>query len=111
MSQKTRSLLDGVPGRGRVVIESVQPRVDDGEFPIKRVVGDTVSVEADVFADGHDLITAELQYRVGCDGEWMRLRMQPLVNDRWQAEFAVDRLGTYQYKVACWVDHFGTWRR
>jgi starch synthase (maltosyl-transferring) len=40
-------------GRGRVAIERVSPQIDCGQFPIKRVVGETVVVEADVFADGH----------------------------------------------------------
>ena len=51
-------------GRKRVVIESVQPEIDAGRFPIKRIAGDTVEVEADVFADGHDRVTARLLYRL-----------------------------------------------
>ncbi len=42
----------GFNGRRRVVIEGVSPAVDGGSFPAKRVVGDTVVVEADIFADG-----------------------------------------------------------
>ena len=41
-------------GRSQVVIEALSPSVDSGRFPAKREVGDTVIVEADVFADGHD---------------------------------------------------------
>ena len=44
-----------LPDRRRVVIEGIRPQVDGGRFPIKRVVGDEVLVEADVFADGHDV--------------------------------------------------------
>jgi alpha-1,4-glucan:maltose-1-phosphate maltosyltransferase-like protein len=40
-------------GRRRVVIEQVSPEIDCGRFAIKRVIGETVVVEADVFADGH----------------------------------------------------------
>ncbi len=50
-------------GRTRVIIENVTPRVDDGAFPIKRIVGDTVIVEADVFTDGHDAISCALLYK------------------------------------------------
>ena len=42
----------------RIVIESVAPEVDGGRFPIKRTPGETVTVEADVFADGHDIVIA-----------------------------------------------------
>jgi starch synthase (maltosyl-transferring) len=38
--------------RSRVVVEEERPRVDDGRFPAKRILGD--EVEADLFADGDD---------------------------------------------------------
>ena len=50
-------------GRRRAVIEAVTPQVDGGRFPAKRVIGDTVFVEADVFADGHDEVVAILRHR------------------------------------------------
>ena len=50
-------------GRIRVVIENVAPAVDGGRFPIKRVAGETVVVEADCFADGHDTLACRLRYR------------------------------------------------
>ncbi len=43
-----------VEGRKRVVIEEVQPQVDCGRYPAKRTLGDTVTVTAAIFADGHD---------------------------------------------------------
>ncbi len=49
-----------VPAPARVVIESVRPQVDGGRYPVKRVVGEEVQVEADVFADGHDAVFCEL---------------------------------------------------
>ena len=51
------------PTQSRVVVEAITPQVDGGRFPIKRTVGDTVVVEADVFADGHDNVAAVLKYR------------------------------------------------
>jgi starch synthase (maltosyl-transferring) len=97
--------------RCRVVIEGVEPMVDGGKFPIKRVVGNSVVVEADVFADGHDAIVAELIHRAENEQEWSRTPMRPLVNDRWSAEFKVVQLGSYVYAVRGWVDHFLTWKR
>src|SRR5690348_8836026 len=98
-------------GRARVVIENLEPRIDAGRFPAKRVVGDNVVVEADVFADGHDAIAVRLDFCFSGDNAWQSVAMQSVVNDRWTASFRVDRLGIYQYKVAGWVDHFATWRR
>jgi starch synthase (maltosyl-transferring) len=50
-------------GRRRVVIAQVLPEIDGGRFPIKRTPGETVRVEADLFADGHDKIAAVLRFR------------------------------------------------
>jgi starch synthase (maltosyl-transferring) len=97
-------------GRKRVVIESVQPEIDAGRFPIKRIAGDTVEVEADVFADGHDRVTARLLYRLQGVSSWTAVPMQPLGNDRWRGEFPVANTGEYFYTVAGWIDHFDTWR-
>ena len=74
-------------GRVRAVIENVQPAVDGGRFAIKRVIGDTVVVEADCFADGHDVVAARLQWRQRGAAQWRYAPMAPLVNDRWRAGF------------------------
>ena len=98
-------------GRRRVVVEGVDPEIDGGRFPIKRVVGDEVVVEADAFTDGHDAISCVLLYRNEEDAEWTETPMQPLVNDRWRGSFRVVDLGRYRYALLAWVDHFQTWRR
>jgi starch synthase (maltosyl-transferring) len=96
---------------GRVVIERVAPQIDGGRFPIKRIVGEPVTVEADVFADGHDALGAAVLYRREDDASWTEASMTPLAGDRWQATFAVETLGRYAYTVQAWVDPFGTWAR
>jgi starch synthase (maltosyl-transferring) len=97
--------------RARVVIESIEPQVDGGRFLAKRVVGDRVVVEADVFADGHDVVSAKVEFRHDNDALWSSTVMRPLANDRWTAVFPVERLGRYIYRVCGWVDRFATWRR
>jgi len=98
-------------GRNRVIIENVTPEIDCGRFPIKRIVGDEVVVEATILTDGHDALSAALLYRVqGADG-WFRVAMESLGNDRWRAAFPVEEMGRYSYTVEGWVDHFKTWSR
>jgi len=97
-------------GRARTIIESVMPSVDGGRFPIKRVVGDEVVVEADCFTDGHDQLTCLTLYRAGNEKTWHSVEMKPLGNDRWRASFAVTSLGTYRYSVIAWVDALRSWR-
>jgi starch synthase (maltosyl-transferring) len=97
-------------GRRRVVIENLQPEVDCGRFPIKRVLGETVVVDVDAFADGHDRVACCLRYRHAQEARWSEVEMAELGNDRWRAQFAVGRLGRYRYTVAAWVDPFLSWR-
>jgi starch synthase (maltosyl-transferring) len=95
----------------RVVIENITPRIDCGRFPIKRTVGESVVVEADVFTDGHDQVAAVLMYRHDSATDWHKTPLKPIGNDRFRAEFTVQQLGSYQYSVCAWVDHLESWRR
>ena len=95
----------------RVVIEAVEPQVDCGRFPIKRVVGERVTVTADIHADGHDAIAAALQYRRAGAEEWREVPMTAADNDRWQGTFVVDGLGRHEYSIEAWIDRFTSWRR
>jgi len=97
-------------GRQRVAIERVVPEIDAGRFAVKRIVGDTFVVEADVFADGHVQITSRLLYRRSGDEAWQDVPMRPLGNDRWRGEFLLPAIGEYQYTVEAWIDEFGSWR-
>lgn len=102
-------------GRRRVVVERVTPEIDAGRHPVKRTVGDTLIVEADLFADGHDKLAAVLRHRRrAADGAsetpWHETPMRPVDNDRWQAAFPVTEPGRYEYTVEAWVDRFETWR-
>ena len=94
-----------------VVIERVEPEIDGGRFPIKRVVGEGVVVEADVFTPGHDEVGCVLRHRAADDVDWQETPMRPTLNDRWRGEFLVDRLARYFYSVEGWIDRFHTWTR
>ncbi len=97
-------------GASRAVIENVCPQVDAGCFPIKRTVGEEVVVEADVFADGHDMLPCLVCHKPAGATDWREVEMQPLGNDRWQGRFAVTAPGRHQYTVIAWVDRFLSWR-
>ena len=97
-------------GRKRIIIEHVTPEVNCGRFAIKRIIGDEITVRADVFGDGHDVVRAALLYRYEKESEWQKTLMQPLINDRWQASFSVQNIGRYFYTIQGWIDHFGTWK-
>ncbi|MBS7787098.1 alpha-1,4-glucan--maltose-1-phosphate maltosyltransferase [Flavobacterium sp. CYK-55] len=94
----------------RVIIENVQPQLDGGAFAIKRIVGQKVTVTADVFPDGHDVIQCRVLYKHQSDKKWSEVRMQPTENDAWTAEFTVDQQGSYTYYVQAWVDYALNWQ-
>ena len=105
--------MAGLPddGRRRAIVEAISPAVDGGRFPVKRVVGDVVVVEADAFADGHDIVSVRLRHRAPGAAAWTEIPMDELGNDRWRAEFRVEALGRHAYTVAAWTDAWATWRR
>ena len=94
-----------------MVIENLNPEVDCGRFPIKRVVGEKVVVMADIFSDGHDAVAARILYRKEETSGWRQAAIRLLENDRWRGEFVVEEAGRYRYTVEGWVDHFMTWQR
>ncbi len=97
-------------GRRRAVIENIKPCVDGGRFPAKRIVGESADVEADVFTDGHDLVSAVLQYRDLGASAWKETPMRLRVNDRWVGRFVPATMGLHEFRVVAWVDRFKTWR-
>ncbi|WP_238613429.1 alpha-1,4-glucan--maltose-1-phosphate maltosyltransferase [Candidatus Oscillochloris fontis] len=96
-------------GRRRVILERLQPEVDAGRYPIKRVPGEPVQVEVDAFADGHDILTCVVRYRQEANPTWQESPMTLVINDRWRGMFTPTEIGRYHYTVQSWVDHFKTW--
>jgi starch synthase (maltosyl-transferring) len=107
---KSQKLEMPIDGRRRVVIARVSPEIDCGRFAIKRVTGENVVVEADVFADGHDQVACRITYWQD-EKDRQTAAMKPLGNDRWRGEFTVNTLGIYHYTIEGWIDHFETWRK
>src|SRR5262249_9553813 len=108
-SSTTPSAIPRAPSR--VIIEGVAPAIDFGAFPIKRTPGEEVAVEADVFADGHEVIRAVVLHRAVGVARWSEEPMSPLVNDRWGGRFGVGGIGRHEYTIAAWIDAFASWRR
>ena len=98
-----------VEGRKRVIIEEIQPQVDCGRYPAKRVLDDAVTVTAAVFGDGHDHVSGRLLYRHSSETDWRFTPLMPLTNGRWTVTFTVDKPGDWLYTIEAWVDHFDTW--
>ena len=94
----------------RIGIEAIAPTVDEGRFPVKRIVGEVVEVSCDLICDGHDTLGAALLWRAVDAAGWTETRMRPLGNDRWTARFPLERMGRYLFAVETWRDAFASFR-
>jgi starch synthase (maltosyl-transferring) len=92
------------------VIENLRPLLDGGRYPVKRVVGDDLAVEADVFKDGHDVVAAALKWRALGETRWHETPMALVDNDRWRGVCTVYENATYEYTVEAWTDTFRGWQ-
>ena len=92
----------------RIAIERVTPCVDGGTFPVKRVVGNPVTVTADVFTDGHDIMAAELLWKAADEKDWTRVPLTPLGNDCWEAIFSPRRIGRHLFTIEAWRDDYAS---
>jgi starch synthase (maltosyl-transferring) len=97
------------PARRPIVIEHVRPAVDDGRYPAKRVVGDVLTVAADIFKEGHDLLAARICYRTHDESAWREAPLRPVDNDGWGGAFRLEANTRYRYTVEAWTDTFGSW--
>jgi starch synthase (maltosyl-transferring) len=93
-----------------IIIEHVEPELDCGRYPVKREVGDTLEVSADIFKEGHDKIAAVVLYRTWDCKEWSEVDMQNVDNDRWTAALPLDENTRYVYTIEAFSDVYETWR-
>src|SRR6476646_2570703 len=94
----------------RAVIENVPPLVDCCRYMVKRVVGDDLAVEADVFKDGHDIVAAALKWRKLGETDWHETPMAHVDNDRWRGVCTLYENAIYEYTVEAWTDTFRGWQ-
>lgn len=91
------------------IIEDLTPNVDGGRFPIKRIPGEHVDVEATIYKEGHDVIRALIQWRDTKSSTWNEAPMEPIGNHRWKATFEVTKVGWTEFTITAWGDSFESW--
>src|SRR5438874_12017157 len=85
-----------------VVIENLQPLIDGGRYPIKRIVGEDLVVDADIFKEGHDVVAAILKWRVLGKRPWRETPMILVDNDRWRGVCTLYDETIHDYTVEAW---------
>src|SRR5437667_6282892 len=93
-----------------VVIEELQPLLDGGDYPVKRIVGEDLAVEADIFKDGHDVVAAVLKWRVVGKRAWRETPMSFVDNERWRGVCTLYDQAIHEYTVEAWTDTFRSWQ-
>ncbi|WP_262423954.1 maltotransferase domain-containing protein [Brachybacterium sp. Z12] len=97
-------------GIGRIPIMAVQPVVDGGRFPARCVEGETVTVSANAFREGHDLMGVQLVL-IAPDGTEQRQALD-LVEpglDRWETTIRPERTGRWSFRIEAFSTPYDTW--
>jgi starch synthase (maltosyl-transferring) len=96
-----------------VVIENVSPLVNGGRYPVKRVVGELLEISADIFKDGHDVVSAVLKWRKAGAKQWEETAMEcvdPWNKDHWRAACAFTEIGAHEFTIEAWGDLWKSWQ-
>jgi starch synthase (maltosyl-transferring) len=108
----SRSILElPAKAQSRVQISRVEPEIEGGRYPIKRVIDDAVEVTADIVVDGHNALAGVVLYKEESASKWLEVPMEHTINDSWQAQFKVSRIGRWHYTIEAWIDEFASWQR
>jgi starch synthase (maltosyl-transferring) len=100
----------GARGDVRAVwIANLWPELDGGRFPVKRVVGETLEVSADILREGHEALAAVLRFRTVKDTAWREVPMEFVDNDRWAGRFLLEENTRYLYTIEAFPDAYGAW--
>jgi starch synthase (maltosyl-transferring) len=94
-----------------ILIQDVTPCVDNGLYPVKRLAGESLDVEATVFRDGHERIRVVLRWKSADEKEWNEAPLQ-CVNpglDRWKGGFLLEQNSRYAFQIEAWTDRFASW--
>jgi len=95
---------------GRIPIVGVGPSLEEGRWPARAVVGESVPISATIFREGHDLegATAVITRPSG------RKDTLPMEAKNWglslyEARFLPKSEGMHSFRVEAWSDPVGTW--
>ena len=94
-------------GDGRPAVEIVTPATGES---LKQLVGERVTVEAEVRSHAREAVSAAIKVRKENSTQWTVVPMHFLSGHRWRGEFFVLEAGDYVYVAEAWEDPFKGWR-
>ena len=93
----------------RIQIQGVSPQLDCGRYPTKTTLGETVTISATIFRDGHDKLAGVVRFRPVGTRRWREVPLAAKGNDRFEAVIAPDEFGPWEFRAQAWVDLHGSW--
>lgn len=99
-----------VDGIRRVVIKNILPSVAGGKYPAKATEGVPVKFNANIIADGHDKLLAQVLVKIPGAKTWQPLQMKLVANDLWTAVYLPERSGIVEFRVQAWVSELESWK-
>ena len=96
-------------GQQRIVIDKVLPHLENGLYPVKAILGDSIQIDTDILIDGNDQISARILYKSPNQNKWNVASLIDMENNHWSGWLQVDELGKYEFKIEAWIDHAKTW--
>jgi starch synthase (maltosyl-transferring) len=101
--------MKGAIAKARAVIERIGPQLDGGQFSVKRIPNESLTVTAHIYGDGHDIVRALLLHRKVGEKKWIEEPFHEVDNDEWSGSFLTGKPGMYEFTVVAWIDHALSW--
>ncbi|MDE2184104.1 MAG: alpha-1,4-glucan--maltose-1-phosphate maltosyltransferase [Alphaproteobacteria bacterium] len=91
----------------RIIIDHVEPVIDGGRYAVKATIGSPLTVQADIFADGHEMLAATVVLQCEESRLVTREQMVRTENDRYVAELDIQQEGAHTFHIEAWIDVYG----
>jgi starch synthase (maltosyl-transferring) len=97
---------------GRIPIADVSPVVSCGRWSARAVVGETLTVAATVFREGHDAVNADVVLYPPSGAPLLPVRLIEINHGlgRWETQVTFTEQGLWTYTIEAWADPVSTWR-
>lgn len=100
------------PSTGRIPLRVESPRQPRDQFAPKAWVGEVVPFRATIFAEGHDVLGADVELTDPSDEKsTYRMHSSAPGLDQWESLVRVAKPGTWSFTVRAWRDDWASWLR
>jgi starch synthase (maltosyl-transferring) len=95
--------LMNMRSRSSIIIEAVYPALDAGRFPVKAIIGDTVSIGAHIFRHSHESLQVQMHLTSPHSTSPQVIPLKSDGNDNWETKIKLSNIGRYSFSFEAWV--------